>query len=342
MITALPVAPAVRFHLSLNVADLARSVAFYRALFNREPAKQRHDYAKFEADDPPLVLSLEPAARGSGGVLNHLGFRLPDAATLVGMQRRLEQAGIRSRREEGVECCYARQTKFWVTDPDNALWEFYVLEEDLDHRGAGQTLEQMLPERAGAAPAAPVVWEHRLGDPVPAALPHADGTVDEVRLTGTLNADLPEADCRRLLAEARRVLRDGGRVVLHNLVADRPLPAGRPQLPGPAAAVRRVPPEAEPLRLLEEAGFAALHLAKFGADPCFRQADVQMREMLLTAAKAGGPAERSAVVLYKGPFREVADDEGNVYRRGERVRVTAPTRDRLRQGPMAELFVFLS
>jgi catechol 2,3-dioxygenase-like lactoylglutathione lyase family enzyme len=332
---------AAHFHLSLNVADLARSVAFYRTLFNRAPAKQRPDYAKFEVDDPLLVLSLEPAARGSGGALNHLGFRLPDATTLVGMQRRLEQAGIRSQREEGVECCYARQTKFWVTDPDNTLWEFYVLEGDLDHRGAGQTPEQMLPGREEAPPAPPVVWEHRLGDPVPAALPLADGSADEVRLTGTLNAALPGEDCRRLLREARRVLRDGGQVQLHNLVADRPLP-GRPQLPGPAAAVQRVPPEGEPLRLLEEAGFVGLHLTRFGASPCFQIEDVQMREMMLTAAKAGGAPERSAVVLYKGPLREVTDDEGNVYRRGKRVHVSALTRDLLRRGPAAGLFVFLS
>jgi catechol 2,3-dioxygenase-like lactoylglutathione lyase family enzyme len=138
MSTVLPMAPAVRFHLSLNVSDLERSVAFYRTLFGREPAKWRPDYAKFEVDDPPLVLSLEPSSRGGGGALNHLGFRMPDSAALVAMQRRLEEAGIRSRREEGVECCYARQTKFWVTDPDQTLWEVYTLDEDLDHRGVGQ------------------------------------------------------------------------------------------------------------------------------------------------------------------------------------------------------------
>src|SRR5947209_5852921 len=122
MPASLTMAPAIRFHLSLNVADLARAVTFYRALFGTEPAKRRADYAKFELDDPPLVLSLEPHAPAAAGALNHLGFRLPDSATLVAMQRRLEEAGIRSQREEGVECCYARQTKFWVTDPDGTLW----------------------------------------------------------------------------------------------------------------------------------------------------------------------------------------------------------------------------
>jgi catechol 2,3-dioxygenase-like lactoylglutathione lyase family enzyme len=145
MVTALPMAPAIRFHLSLNVTDLERSVAFYRTLFGCEPAKCRPDYAKFELDDPPLVLSLEPTSPGAGGALNHLGFRMPDSAALVAVQMRLEQAGIRTQRQEGVECCYARQTKFWVTDPDQTLWEFYTLDEDIAHRGAGQTREQMLP-----------------------------------------------------------------------------------------------------------------------------------------------------------------------------------------------------
>ena len=57
----------VRFHLSLNVADLKRSVEFFRVLFGMAPAKLRPDYAKFEPDEPPLVLSLEPTPRPVGG-----------------------------------------------------------------------------------------------------------------------------------------------------------------------------------------------------------------------------------------------------------------------------------
>ena len=72
--------PATRFHLSLNVNNLDRSVAFYKVLFGREPAKLRGDYAKFEVDDPPLVLSLEPTPRPVGSPLNHVGLRLGDMA----------------------------------------------------------------------------------------------------------------------------------------------------------------------------------------------------------------------------------------------------------------------
>jgi catechol 2,3-dioxygenase-like lactoylglutathione lyase family enzyme len=336
MATTLPLAPAVRFHLSLNVADLARSVGFYRTLFGREPAKRHADYAKFELDDPPLVLSLEPNRHGAGGALNHAGFRLPDSAALVAVQERLEAAGIRTQREEGVECCYARQTKFWVQDPDQTLWEIYILEEDLEHRGLGQAPERVPPPED--APATPVVWEHVLGKPFPEAIPLADGTADEVRLRGTFNVPLGPAEQRRIAGEALRVLRPGGQIELHLLVADRPLD-GPPSLPGPAAWVRYVPPEAEPLRALEAAGFAGLELTKFDGAPCFRQGAAEMREMKLVGWKPGtGSAPAALLVLYKGPFRLVTDDAGNVYRRGERVAVSAAAGELLRQGPYADHF----
>ena len=77
-----------------------------------------------------------------------------------------------TKREEGVECCYARQTKFWAHDPDGNLWEVYTFDGDIDHRGAGQSEEVVLatttPRRAE-----PVVWEHRMNEPVPARIPLA-------------------------------------------------------------------------------------------------------------------------------------------------------------------------
>ena len=127
----------VKFHLSLNVSNLARSVTFYTALFGRPAAKHRPDYAKFEVDEPPLILSLIPTTPGVGGPLNHIGIRLNDSAALVEVQARLEAAGHATQREEGVECCYSRQTKFWLTDPDRTLWELYVLHEDIDVHGMG-------------------------------------------------------------------------------------------------------------------------------------------------------------------------------------------------------------
>src|SRR5262249_949106 len=106
------IAPSpVDFHVSLKVSNLARSVGFFQRLFGTEPAKLRHDYAKFVSSNPRLTLSLEPSEVTGTGTLSHLGFRLENSEDLVGLQARLERMGLASRREEGIECCYSRQTK---------------------------------------------------------------------------------------------------------------------------------------------------------------------------------------------------------------------------------------
>ena len=96
MSTASPETATAKFHASLNVSNLENSVAFYRVLLGREPAKQKRDYAKFELEQPPVVLSLIPGRAGAGGNLNHVGLRVPDSGVLVEIQTRLEAAGFSS------------------------------------------------------------------------------------------------------------------------------------------------------------------------------------------------------------------------------------------------------
>lgn len=327
----------VRFHLSLNVSDLAKSVGFFRTLFGMEPAKLRADYAKFEPSDPPLVLSLEPAKEvGKGGALNHLGFRLPDAKSLVAMQERLERAGLRTKREDGVECCYARQSKFWAHDPDGNLWEVYTFDGDIEHRGAGQSQEAVVSLGGCAAPVPPAVWEHRMNEPVPARLPLADGAADEVRLRGTLNLPLSAEQRSAVVAEARRALKPGGRVFVHVLSGESPVE--NPELPGPAGAVRSVPFESDPVALLEGAGFVGVRMLKFDTKPCFVRGGVGMRELQLEGFAPPAADGAEIEVMYKGPFRELRDDEGRVFPRGRRVSVPAAAAERLRAPEYASQF----
>src|SRR5262245_36757744 len=86
-----------KFHASLNVSNLTKSVAFYKALFGIEPAKVYDDYAKFELAEPPVVLSLVPRPPAPGANLNHAGIRVLSSDELVHVQRRLEQAGFPTR-----------------------------------------------------------------------------------------------------------------------------------------------------------------------------------------------------------------------------------------------------
>ena len=134
-----------KFHVSLNVSDLPRSLAFYQALLGAAAVKTYSDYAKFELDEPPVVMSLKPQHAVKGGPLNHLGLRVKTSEELVAIQKRLEAAGYRTGRQDDVRCCYAHQTKFWVADPDDTLWEVYVLHGDFERWGEGNKLGLMMP-----------------------------------------------------------------------------------------------------------------------------------------------------------------------------------------------------
>jgi catechol 2,3-dioxygenase-like lactoylglutathione lyase family enzyme len=142
---------SVGFEVGVWVTDLYRSVAFYRVLLGCKPVAVTEQSARFEHAQPPIVLTLHTGARQPGGALNHVGLRLAASKDLVAIQQRLEEAGIATQSQEGVECCYARATKFWVADPDRTLWELYTLEADIDHSGFDDTPTRVAPaEQAGA------------------------------------------------------------------------------------------------------------------------------------------------------------------------------------------------
>ena len=117
------------FHLSLNVPDVDRGVAFYSRLFGVEPAKRKPGYAKFELADPPVALALNES-RTPG--LSHLGVRVPSTAEVEGASTRLAESGLATFDERDTTCCYARQDKVWVHDPAGHAWEIYTLLDDVD------------------------------------------------------------------------------------------------------------------------------------------------------------------------------------------------------------------
>lgn len=175
----------VKFHASLNVSNLARSVEFYAALLGEGPAKFYDDYAKFEIDCPPLVLSLKPKKACAGGPLNHLGLRLLSTDALEETHVRLKRVGARVGTQDDVKCCYARQTKLWITDPDETLWEVYVLHEDVPDWGERHRKIKLLSAPLKAFGVRGVLrrwWSNRFGAP-PTATDHGailDGDPDPV------------------------------------------------------------------------------------------------------------------------------------------------------------------
>lgn len=118
------------FHVALYVNDIDAAVDRYRKILGIEPAKVKHDYAKFEIADPPVILSLNIG--GQAGKLSHLGIRYAGSGEMATERVRTKNEGIEQLRQEGAVCCYAKANKFWVRDVDDVPWEMYTLLEDAD------------------------------------------------------------------------------------------------------------------------------------------------------------------------------------------------------------------
>ena len=126
----------MKTHISLHTTDLNASVAFYKTLLQDEPAKHYDDYAFFALDDPALELAINPTAKANPDHGTHYGIAVNDADAVDAAIQRLKQAGYSTDVEIEEDCCYAKQTKVWTSDPDGRRWEVYaVVEETAPHDG---------------------------------------------------------------------------------------------------------------------------------------------------------------------------------------------------------------
>jgi len=122
-----------RIQLALNVSDIDAAVTFYEKVFATPAAKRRPGYANFAIAEPPLKLVLIEST--GGGSLNHLGVEVFGTPEVNAATNRFVDAGLTTYGEQGVECCYAKQDKSFVTDPDGTEWEFYTVLADSDTKG---------------------------------------------------------------------------------------------------------------------------------------------------------------------------------------------------------------
>ena len=154
-----------------------------------------------------------------------------------------------------------------------------------------------------------------------------DGGVDVVVSNCVLNLVRPQ-DRGALFAELRRVLRRGGRAVISDIVSDEDVPAHLHQDPDlwsgcVAGAIR----EDLFLAAFEEAGFYGVTVLARGEEPWRTVEGIEFRSLTVAAYKGKeGPCwDQKHAVVYRGPFRQVEDDDGHVLRRGVRTAVCEKT-----------------
>lgn len=152
-------------------------------------------------------------------------------------------------------------------------------------------------------------------------------SIDVVVSNCVLNLVRPD-DKTRLFTEVFRVLRPGGRAVISDIVSDEDVPDHLQRDPelwsGCISGSLR---EDRFLQAFEEAGFYGITLAARGNEPWRTVEGIEFRSVTVVAYKGKeGPCfDRKQAVIYRGPFREVRDDDGHVLRRGVRTAVCEKT-----------------
>lgn len=144
-----------------------------------------------------------------------------------------------------------------------------------------------------------------------------------------------------LFAEIHRVLRLGGRAVISDIVSDEAVPAhmqADPELW--SGCISGAFTERGFLAAFEDAGFHGIEILKRDPSPWRVIEGIEFRSITITAykGKAGLCWERNQAVIYKGPFREVLDDDGHRLERGERYAVCDKTYQLYKQAPYTGMF----
>jgi arsenite methyltransferase len=167
-----------------------------------------------------------------------------------------------------------------------------------------------------------------------------DDSVDCVVSNCVLNLVRPQ-DRRQLFGEVFRVLKDGGRAAISDIVADEDVPEQLrcdPQLwSGCISGAFR---EDRFLQAFVEAGFYGIQVAARQSAPWRSVAGIEFRSLTVVAYK-GQPGlclERNQAVIYRGPFHSVEDDDGHVFPRGERIAVSHKTYHLLLREPYVGQF----
>ncbi|MBI3071992.1 MAG: methyltransferase domain-containing protein [Deltaproteobacteria bacterium] len=166
----------------------------------------------------------------------------------------------------------------------------------------------------------------------------ANDSIDVVVSNCVLNLVRPE-DKRQLFAEIFRVLRRGGRAVISDIVSDEDVPEAMQQnadlWSGCISGAFR---EDKFLEAFEAAGFYGVTLAARDEAPWRTVEGIEFRSVTIVAFKGKeGPCfDQKHAVIYRGPFREVVDDDGHVFRRGVRTAVCEKTFHILSREPYRE------
>ncbi|MFZ1217955.1 MAG: methyltransferase domain-containing protein [Chthoniobacterales bacterium] len=168
-------------------------------------------------------------------------------------------------------------------------------------------------------------------------------SVDVVVSNCVLNLVEPKSK-RQLFGEIFRVLKKGGRAVISDIVSDEEVPEqlqSDPELW--SGCISGALTEEGFVAAFETAGFYGIRILKRDAEPWRTVQGIEFRSVTIEAfkGKQGECFERNQAVIYRGPFKEVLDDDNHRMERGRRYAVCDKTYNLYRKAPYQDSFEFV-
>jgi ubiquinone/menaquinone biosynthesis C-methylase UbiE len=155
----------------------------------------------------------------------------------------------------------------------------------------------------------------------------ADNSVDVIVSNCVLNL-VSDTKKKQLFAEMFRVLKVGGRVAVSDIISDEESPEEMKNDERLwSGCISGALTELGFIEALEDAGFHGITVDKFEMEPWQIVEGIEFRSATYLAykGKQGECLEKNQAVIYKGPWRQVQDDDGHVFMRGERSAVCEKT-----------------
>src|SRR2546422_5274758 len=171
----------------------------------------------------------------------------------------------------------------------------------------------------------------------------ASESIDVVVSNCVLN--LVEAKSKRqLFTEIFRVLKKGGRAVISDIVSDEEVPEEMQSDPELwSGCISGALTEEEFVRAFEDVGFYGIRILKRDVNPWRTVQGIEFRSVTVEAfkGKQGECFECNQAVIYRGPFKEVLDDDNHRMERGRRYAACDKTYNLYKQTPHREFFEFV-
>jgi len=171
----------------------------------------------------------------------------------------------------------------------------------------------------------------------------ASDSVDVVVSSCVLNLVEPKSR-PQLFDEIFRALKRGGRAVISDIVSDGAVPEEMQNDPELwSGCISGAFTEEGFLAAFENAGFYGIQILKRDAQPWRTVHGIEFRSVTVEAfkGKQGACFERNQAVIYRGPFKEVLDDDNHRMERGKRYAVCDKTYGLYKKPPYRDFFEFI-